>query len=85
MRCDRALRNIRAKKLIFIKDVYRDTWGAQSVERLTLDFGPGHDARVVGSSPVAGSMLSVDPAWDSLSLPFPHSRARLLSLLKKCI
>ena len=37
-----------------------DTWVAQSVEHRTLDFGSGHDPRVVGSSPhVLGSMLSM--------------------------
>ena len=40
---------------------------AQLVEHLTLDFGSGHDPRVMGSSPMSGSMLSVEPAWDSLS------------------
>ena len=48
-----------------------DTWGtwvAQWVERPTLDFDSGHDPRVMGSSPLLGSALSVDPAWDSLFL-----------------
>ena len=44
---------------------------AQSVERLTLDSGSGHDPKVVGSKPVLGSALSVETAWDSLSLPLP--------------
>ena len=35
---------------------------AQSVEGLTLDFGSGHDPRVVESSPASGSTLSVEPA-----------------------
>ena len=30
-----------------------DTWVAQSVECPTLDFGSGHDLRVVGSSPMS--------------------------------
>ena len=46
---------------------------AQSVERLTLDFGLGHDPRVVGSSPAFGSVLGVEPAWDSLSVSVSHS------------
>ncbi|VFV38414.1 g-protein coupled receptor 26 [Lynx pardinus] len=46
----------------------RGTRVAQSVEHLTLDFGSGHNPGVVGSSPVSGSVLSVEPAWDSLSL-----------------
>ena len=41
---------------------------AQLVECLTFDFGSGHDPRVVGLSPVSGSVLSVEPGWDSLSL-----------------
>lgn len=32
---------------------------AQSVEHPTRDFNSGHDPRVVGSSPVWGSMLSM--------------------------
>ena len=46
---------------------------AQSVKRPTLDFGLGHDPRVVGWSPESGSTLSVKPADDSLSL-FPSTR-----------
>ena len=46
----------------------RGAWVAQSVERQTLDFGSGHDPRVVGSSPMLGSSLNMDPAWDSPSL-----------------
>ena len=44
---------------------------AQSVERLTLDFGSGQDPRVVGLSPTSGSAMNMDekPAWDSLSPP----------------
>ena len=37
-------------------------WVAQSVNRLTLDFGSGHDLKVGRSSPSLGSMLSVEPA-----------------------
>ena len=35
---------------------------AQSVEYLTLDFGSGHDLRVVRSSPASGSALGMEPA-----------------------
>ena len=38
------------------------SWVAQLGEFLTLDFGLGHDPRVMGLRPVSGSMLSVDPA-----------------------
>ena len=38
----------------------RGAWVAQSVERLTLGFGSGHDLTVLVSlSPVAGSALTV--------------------------
>jgi len=47
---------------------------AQSVKHLTLDFSPGHDFRVMRSSPVLGSMLSIEPAWDSL-FPSPSPSA----------
>ena len=39
-----------------------DAWMAQLVEHLTLDFGSGHDPRVMGSSPTLGSVLSMGPA-----------------------
>ena len=48
----------------------RPSWGpwmAQLVERLTLDFGLGRDPRFVGLSHTWSSMLSVEPAWDSVS------------------
>ena len=37
-------------------------WVAQSTERPILDFGSGHDPRVMGSSPPSGSALGVEPA-----------------------
>ena len=40
----------------------RGIWVVQSFEHLTLDFGSVHDPRVVGSSPVLGSALSVESA-----------------------
>ena len=40
---------------------------AQSVKYPALDLGSGHDLTVVGSSSASGSVLSVEPAWDSLS------------------
>lgn len=46
------------------------------VKSQTLDFGISHNLRVLKLSLVSGSMLSVEPAWDSLSdhsllLPLP--------------
>ena len=41
---------------------------AQSFECPTLDFDSGHDPKVMGSSPTLVSLLSVEPAWDSVSL-----------------
>jgi len=52
---------------------------AQSVQHSILDFGLGHDLRVVGLSPTLGSTLSMEPAWDSLPLPLPLP-ARSLSV-----
>ena len=43
---------------------------AHSVERLTLGSSLGHDLVIVGSSPLLGSMLSLESASDSFSL-FP--------------
>ena len=58
---------------------------AQLAEHLTLGFGSGHYllVQLIGSSPVSGSVHcagSVEPAWDSLSLFFPHSGALSPSL-----
>ena len=39
---------------------------AQLVKHPTLDFSSGHDLMAVGSSPMSGSVLSVESAWDSL-------------------
>ena len=60
--------------------ILRGAWLAQSVKRPTLDFGPGCDLMVVGSSPTSGSGLSVKPAWDSLS----PAHSLLLPLLRAC-
>ena len=40
----------------------RDIWVAQSVKRLALGFGSGHDLRVLGLSPMSGSGLSRESA-----------------------
>lgn len=71
----------------------RTAWDAQLVKHLTLDFGSGHDLRVMGSRPLSGSMLSRESAWDShsLSLPslspfpslplsLPHSLSQIINL-----
>ena len=42
-------------------------WVAQSFECLTLDFGSGHDLRVIRSSSMSCSVLSEESARDSLS------------------
>ena len=60
----------------------------QSVKRPNLDFGSGHDLRVVRSSSALGSTLGVQPAWDSLSSPSPSApllltRVFSLSLSRK--
>ena len=62
------------------KTHFRGTCVAQSVEHLTLDLGAGHDPRVVGSSPVSGSVLRVAPVYDSLSLPLPLPHWHMCSL-----
>ena len=40
---------------------------AQSVKHLTLDFSSGWDLRVVRWNLTWGSVLDMEPAWDSLS------------------
>ena len=54
---------------------------AQSVERLTLDFGSGHGLAVRGFEPrVSLYTGGVEPAWDSLSLSAPPSLSLSLFL-----
>lgn len=56
---------------LFIKNTKEwGTWVAQLVKHLTLDFGSGHDLRVVGSRPVSGSLLS-GSLLEILFLPLP--------------
>ena len=43
------------------------TWVAHSIKHLALDFGSGHDLRVMGLSTALGSTLGMESAWDSLS------------------
>ena len=48
----------------------------QLVKGLTPDFGSGHDLMVREFEPGVGLPADgVWPAWDSLSLPLPHSLA----------
>ena len=54
-------------------------WVAQLLTCSTLDFGSGHDLTVVESSPMSGSVLGVQPAWDSLSLSLLPSSSALLT------
>ena len=56
---------------------------AQSVKYPTLDFGSGHDLRVVRLSPKLGSVLGVEPALASLFLSALPPRWCALSLSKK--
>ena len=51
----------------------KGAWEAQSVKHPTLDFGSTLDLMVVWLSPVSGSVLSVEPAWESRPLPLPRS------------
>ena len=65
-------------------EALRHTWGAQSVERLTLDFGSGRDLAVHGIESRVGLCTDgTETAWDSLSLftlcPSPAC-ARMLSI-----
>ena len=67
------------------KSHFRGAWVAQSVEHLTLDLGSGHGPRIVESSPVSGSILGMEPAWNSFSLSLSQHLSHLgaLSLKKK--
>ena len=51
---------------------------ALSAKHLTLDCGLGHDLKVVRSSLMLGSVVGMEPAWESLSPtssapPLPNS------------
>ena len=54
-----------------------------SVKCPTLNFSSGHDLRVLELSPTLGSMLGVEPAWDSLSPSPPVLPLTPLSEKKK--
>ena len=53
--------------------------GTQLVKHPTLGFSSGHDFMVTESSPMSGSVLSAESAWDSLSLSAPPLLALSLS------
>ena len=60
--------------------VSRGAWVAQSVRGRTLDFSSGHDLTVRGFKPSVRLCIdSVEPAWDSLSLPLPCSLSLCVS------
>ena len=59
------------------------TWVPPSVKCPMLDFGSVHDLRVIRLSPTLGSMLSVEPAWNSPSPPSPLHPCALSHLKKK--
>ena len=63
------------------------SWGAcvaKLVQPPILDFCSGHDPRIMGLSPTSGSLLSMEPPWDVLSLSIcPSSPTCLLCLSKK--
>ena len=57
-----------------MKKTHQGSCVAQSVKRLTLGFGSGHDLTVRGlesgmESRMEPHIHSVEPAWDSLSAP----------------
>lgn len=55
----------------------------QSVKSQTLNFSSGQDLRVVRLSPALGSLLRVEPAYDSLLPPSPHPCPRLMHMLSQ--
>ena len=61
----------------------QSAWVAQPVEHLTLDCSSGHDLRVCEFEPgIRFCTSSVEPAWDSLSLPLSAPPLLVLSLSK---
>ena len=45
----------------------------------TFDFSSDHDLMVHKLEPMLDSALDTEPAWESLSLPLPHSHSLSLS------
>ena len=72
------LRHLQVLAVLLKSSSSKGSWVAQSVERPTLDFSSGRGPRVVGSGPTSGSLLSVEPAWDSFSPSAPLSRSYTL-------
>ena len=63
--------------------LFRGSWVAQFIKHLTLDFGSGHDLLGCETQPhIRLCADSVEPAWDSLSLPLSLSLPNLCSLSK---
>ena len=58
-------------------------WLSQFSSQLSVSAWVMHDRRVVGWSPVSGSVLGVEPAGDSLSLPLCPFPCWLSHSLKK--
>ena len=63
-------------------ELFGGTQVAQSVEYPTPDFGSGHYLMVMRLSPASGSVLSVEPAWDSPS-PSLFAPPQLLHFLSQ--
>ena len=64
--------------------VIRGTWVAQQVKHPTLDFGSGHDLKVIRSSSALSSELGVEPVKVlSLSFSLPSIPTLLMLYLKK--
>ena len=47
---------------VLIKNWHMGAWVVQYIKRLTLDFGSGHDLRIVRLSLGSDSVLGVEPA-----------------------
>ena len=67
---------------VFKKNIHysRGTWVALLVKRPTRGFSPGHDLRVMRSSPMLGSMLTAESAKVSLFLSLSLFLSPSLSL-----
>ena len=68
----------------YIKTNSTGAWKAQSVKYPTLGFGSGHDLMICGIEPMSSSVPnSMEPAWDSLSLPVSLPFSLSLSQINK--
>ena len=76
---------LRVLDILFEMNFYRGAWTAQSVKRLTLDVGSGHDVIVPEVDPRIGHhAYGTEPAWDPLCVSLSLSFSAPLLMCSAC-